>query len=104
MDTAHVIAHSLSPESKAFLVELCKIAGNQYSTPDRLEYYRSDLYTWYDARDLMPAYSHSQIGGFLSNYFALGIVDGKGREAGITAIGVEVAIIVTTELAAKGIR
>jgi hypothetical protein len=94
LNNAPEIAAALTTEGRAFLLDLCGIAGNGYRTAEKLAYYRSDLYTWYDAADLMDRYTKSQIGGFLSNLHALGVVDGKGREAGITELGVEVAILI----------
>lgn len=94
-EAASTVYDQLTAESKAFLIDLCMIAGNGAATPEELDYYRKDLYTWYDASDLLSKYTKNQIGGFLKHFHGNGIVAGCDRDSHITEIGVEVAILVT---------
>ncbi len=86
------IATNMTDAGRTFLIDLCRVAGNGNCTSEELAKYRNDMYTWFNASDLLGQYSKEQIGGFLSNLYELQLVDGKGREAGLTEDGVEVAI------------
>jgi hypothetical protein len=81
-----------SSDCQQFLLDLTKIAGNGVYKPEDLEYYLTDLYTWFDPSDLLPKYTKQQIGGYLSYLQSIQVVDIWDLERNITEFGVLVAI------------
>lgn len=98
--------NNLTLASKKALFDIIDVCGNCGNSISDILYYRSDLYTWFEGKDVMKkhGYTRESIGGFMSHLSSVGFLQLDGDGGSVTIEGIEYAISLLEAVATEESR
>lgn len=89
-----VTAQNLTSGELKALKDIVDVCGNLGTDRETLEYYLGDLYTWFEAKDVIKThgYSSASLGGFMSQLEAKGLIQTDEDGNHVTKEGIQVLL------------